>query len=125
SGGRGGTEAFGRSRLRSVLVMGEITLALVALAAAGLLVRSMDRVQRINPGFETQNLFAFNFDIGALHYTPERGRLFLRSILDKAASAPGVRSIALSVNRPLAGGLLATIVAEGHEADPNDRGTLT
>jgi len=125
SGGRGGTEAFGRSRLRSVLVVGEITLALVALAGAGLLIRSMDRVQRINPGFETRNLFVFNFDIGTQHYNPERGRQFLHAALDKAASPPGVNSVALTSNRPLGGGILGTIVAEGRESDPNDRGTLT
>ena len=125
SGGRGGTEAFGPRRLRSVLVVGEITLALVALAGAGLLVRSMDRVERINPGFETRNLFVFDFDIGAQHYSPERGRQFLRTALAKAAGTPGVHSVALTANRPVGGGLLGTIVAESREADPNDRGTLT
>jgi len=125
SGGRGGTEAFGRSRLRSVLVVGEITLALVALAGAGLLIRSMDRVQKIYPGFETQNLFVFDFDIGAQHYNAERGRQFLRTAIEKAAGLPGVHSAAVTASRPLGGGLLGTIVAEGREADPNDRGTLT
>jgi len=125
SGGRGGTEAFGRSRLRSVLVVGEITLALVALAGAGLLIRSMDRVQKINPGIETQNLFVFDFDIGSQYYNPERGRQFQRAVLDKATGVPGVHSVALATNRPLNGGLLGTIVAEGRESDPNDRGTLT
>ncbi|HEY2017760.1 MAG TPA: ABC transporter permease, partial [Bryobacteraceae bacterium] len=125
SGGRGGTEAFGRSRLRSVLVVGEITLALVALAGAGLLIRSMDRVQKINPGIETHNLFSFDFDIGAQHYTPERGLQFFRAALDKAASPPGVHSAALASNPPLAGGLLATLMAEGQDADPNQHGTLT
>ena len=125
SGGRGGTEAFGRSRLRSVLVVGEITLALVALAGAGLLIRSMDRVEKINPGFETRNLFVFDFDIGAQHYSPERGLEFLRSALDKAAGAPGVHSVALTRIGRWAAGILGTIVAEGREADPNERGTLT
>jgi len=125
SGGRGGTEAFGRSRLRSVLVVGEITLALVALAGAGLLIRSMDRVQKIYPGFETRNLFVFDFDIGAQHYNAERGRQFLRTAIEKAAGLPGVHSAAVTASRPLRGGLLGTIVAEGREADPNDRGTLT
>ena len=125
SGGRGGTEAFGRSRLRSFLVIAEITLALVALAGAGLLVRSMDRVQKINPGFETQRLFAFNFDIGSQRYSPERGRQFFRTAIEKAAATPGVHSAAVASNQPLGGGILGTIVAEGQESDPNQRGTLT
>jgi predicted permease len=125
SGGRGGVEAYGRNRLRSVLVIAEVSLSIVALAAAGLLIRSMDRVQKVNPGFETRNLFVVNFDIGGQRFTPEHGREFLRSVLERARGVPGVRSAALATNRPLAGGLMGTILAEGQDADPNQRGTLT
>jgi len=126
SGGRGGAEGMAGSRLRSVLVVVEVSLALVALSAAGLLIRSMDRVQKINPGFETQHLFTFNFDFGPQHYSPERGRAFLRTVLDKASSVPGVRRAALASDQPMGGGgILGTIVAEGQEADPNHSGTLT
>ncbi|HEY1336301.1 MAG TPA: FtsX-like permease family protein, partial [Bryobacteraceae bacterium] len=122
--GRGGTELFTRSRLRSGLVIGQVALALVALAGAGLFIRSMDHVQKTNPGFEAHNLFAFNFDIGPQRFTPERGREFLRSMLGRAAAVPGVHTAALSLNRPLNGGLLATMLKEGDETDPN-RGLLT
>lgn len=125
SGRGGGGESFARNRLRSGLVVGEVSLALIALTAAGLLVRSMDGVEKINPGFETHNLAVFDFDIGAQHYAPERGREFFRSVLGQARMVPGVVSAALASNRPLGGGLLATVVAEGQEADPNQRGTLT
>ncbi len=122
-GGRGGTEVFTRSRLRSALVVGQVALAMVALAGAGLFIRSMDHAQKTNPGFESRNLFAFNFDIGAQRFTPERGREFLHTLLDRAASVPGVHSAALTANRPLVGGgLLGTLLKEG-ENDPN-RGLL-
>jgi predicted permease len=125
TGGRGGSEAFARSRLRSALVIGEVALALVALAGAGLLVRSMDHVQKINPGFETHNLLAVDFDTSPRHYSVERGLQFYQSVLEKARSAPGVRSVALASARPLGGGILGTLFAEGRESDPNYRGTLT
>src|SRR5262249_49656145 len=44
---------------------------------------------------------------------------------ERARGVPGVRSAALATNRPLAGGLMGTIFAEGQDADPNQRGTLT
>ena len=125
SGGRGGSEAFSRSRLRSALVIGEVALAIVALAGAGLLVRSMDHVQKMNPGFETHNLFAVDFDTSPRHYSAERGLQFYRSVLEKARGVPGVHTAALASNRPMGGGILATLVAEGRESDPNYRGTLT
>ena len=123
SGGRGGSEAFARNKLRSVLVVGEVSLALISLTGAGLLIRSMDEVQKINPGFETRNLF--DFDIGPQRFTPEKGLEFLRTALDRARAVPGVHSVALANSRPLGGGLLATVLAEGQESDPNQRGTLT
>ena len=125
TGGRGGSEAFSRNRLRSTLVMGEVALALVALAGAGLLIRSMDHVQKINPGFETHNLFSVNFDISPQRYTAERGLQFYDTVLAKARSVPGVHAATISSSRPMAGGILATLLAEGHESDPNYRGTLT
>ncbi|HEY1240626.1 MAG TPA: ABC transporter permease [Bryobacteraceae bacterium] len=118
-GGRGGTETFTHSRLRSALVVGQVSLALVALAAAGLFIRSMDRVEKTDPGFEVHNLFAFNFDIGAQRFTPARGREFLRAVMDRAAHVPGVHSVALTTNRPVGGGgILGTVLKEG-ETDPN------
>jgi predicted permease len=125
SGGRGGSEAFSRSRLRSALVIGEVALALIALAGAGLLIRSMDHVQRINPGFETHNLFAVDFDTSPQHFPPERGLQFLQAVLEKARSAPGVHSAAVASARPMGGGILGTLLAEGRESDPNYHGTLT
>ncbi|HKA01449.1 MAG TPA: ABC transporter permease, partial [Candidatus Solibacter sp.] len=125
SGGRGGSEGYARNRLRGVLVAGEVALAIIALAGAGLLIRSMDRVQKVNPGFETRNLFVFNFDAGPMHLPAERGREFMHSVIQHATAVPGVRAAALATNRPMAGGLLGTILAEGQQADPNQRGTLT
>src|SRR5262249_1836819 len=95
------------------------------LAGAGLLIRSMERVQKINPGFETQKLFAFNFDVGSQRYSAERGRQFFRTAIEKASAAPGVHSAAVSSNQPLGGGILATLIAEGQESNPDQRGTLT
>jgi predicted permease len=112
SGGRGG-EAFARHKLRSVLVVCEVSLALISLTGAGLLIRSMDAVQKINPGFETRNLFVFNFDIGPQHFSQEKGLEFMRTALERAKAVPGVHSAALANTQPLGGGLLATVLAEG------------
>ena len=122
-GGRGGTEVFTRSRLRSGLVVGQVALAMVALAGAGLFIRSMDHAEKTNPGFEAHNLFTFNFDLGSQRFAPDRGREFLRSMLARATNVPGIHSAALTASRPFAGGgLLGTLLKEG-EDDPN-RGLL-
>ncbi|MGD0435753.1 MAG: ABC transporter permease [Bryobacteraceae bacterium] len=124
TGGRGGAEVWARSALRSTLVISEVALALVALVGSGLFIRSMQRAQRIDPGFESHKLFCFDFDITSRGYTPERARQFLRSVLERALSTPGVASAALADSLPLNGGLLATTFPEGQELGTDRRGTL-
>jgi predicted permease len=124
TGGRGGTEASARSALRSTLVVSEIALALVALAGSGLLIRSMREAQRIDPGFESHNLFIFDFDITSRGYTPERARQFLRTTLERTLSTPGVSSAALATSLPVGGGSMTTAFPEGRESRLDQRGTL-
>jgi predicted permease len=126
-GGRGNTVGWASSPFRSMLVVTEIALALVALIGAGLFIRSMQNAQRIDPGFESTNLFMFNFDLGALHYDEGRGQQFFRAAIDRAKSAPGVESATIADAPPLvgAGGFSRTIFPEGQDETSGYRGTLT
>ncbi len=123
-GGRGGTLGWAHNRMRSLLVVSEIALALVALVGAGLFLRSMQRAQEINPGFESKNLFEYAFDLGALRYDADHGQQFFRDAIERAKSVPGVADAAISSNGLFAGGLAGTIFREGEQTDPNNRGTL-
>src|SRR6266702_4100904 len=58
-GGRGNAIGFRRNRLRSVLVVGEVALALVLLSGAGLLMRSFYHLQSMDPGFDPRNILTF------------------------------------------------------------------
>jgi len=123
-GGRGSV-SWTRNRLRSLLVISEIALALVALAGAGLFVRSMQNAQRIDPGFESRNLFVFAFDLGALHYDEGRGQQYFRSAIERAEASPGVAAATIASNFPLGGGLARTVFPEGQDEASGYRGTLT
>jgi putative ABC transport system permease protein len=124
-GGRGGSVAWTSSPLRSLLVITEIALALVALVGAGLFIRSMQAAQRIDPGFESKNLFVMAFDLGALHYDEGRGQQFYRLVVERAKAAPGVESASVASNLPLTGGLARTVFPEGQDEASGYRGTLT
>jgi predicted permease len=123
-GGRGGTVGWRRNRFRSLLVISEIALAIVALVGAGLFIRSMQHAQRIDPGFESKNLFVFAFDLGALHYEEDRGQQYFRAAVERAKACPGVESATIASNYPLAGGLLRTVFPEGQDESSGYRGTL-
>jgi predicted permease len=124
-GGRGGTVGWTRNPFRSLLVVTEIALALVALVGAGLFIRSMQNAQRIDPGFESKNLFVFAFDLGALHYDEGRGQQYFRAAIDRAKTSPGVESATIASNFPLGGGLARTVFPEGQDEASGYRGTLT
>jgi predicted permease len=124
-GGRGGTVGWTRNPFRSLLVISEIALALVALVGAGLFIRSMQNAQQIDPGFESKNLFVFAFDLGSLHYDEGHGQQFFRAAIERAKSAPGVESATISSNPPLAGTFARTVFPEGQDETTGYRGTLT
>ena len=126
AGGRGGTFGWAHNRMRSLLVVSEVALALVALVGAGLFLRSMQRAQQINPGFESKNIFQYNFDLGALRYDEDHGQQFFRDAVERVKSVPGVADVAISSNGLFGagGGISGTIFREGEQADPNNRGTL-
>ncbi len=124
-GGRGGSVSWARNRFRSLLVVAEIALALVALVGAGLFVRSMQNAQHVDPGFESNNLFVFAFDLGALHYDEDRGQQYFRAAIERAESSPGVASATIASNFPLGGGFARTVFPEGEDEASGYRGTLT
>jgi predicted permease len=125
SGGRGGTMGWRKDPLRSLLVVGEMALALIALVGAGLFVRSMQNAQKIDLGFESKNLLAMNFDLGTLHYEEGRGQEFYRAVLERVQNSPGVASASVASNAPLGGGFSRTVFPEGRDETSGFRGTLT
>jgi putative ABC transport system permease protein len=122
--GRGNVQAGGRSGLRAMLVVGEMALALVALVGAGLFIRSMQRAQNINLGFETKNLFVAGVNLGALQMKPDEGREFMRALVEKVKAVPGVASASVAGGAPLQGGLMLTAFREGDPVDSR-QGVLT
>lgn len=125
AGGRVGTVSWRHNPLRSMLVVSEIALALVALIGAGLFIRSMQNAQRIDPGFESEKLFMMAFDLGALHYEEGRAQEFFRATVERAKASPGVESAAVASDFPLGGGLERTVFPEGQDEASGYRGTLT
>src|SRR6202140_5072035 len=125
SGGRGGTMGWRRDPLRSLLVIGEMALALITLVGAGLFLHSMQNAQKTELGFESKNLLAMNFDLGALHYEEGRGQQFYRAAIEQVKNSPSVTSVSIASNPPIGGGFARTVFPEGQDEASGDRGTLT
>jgi predicted permease len=124
-GGRSGSVGWKQSPLRSMLVVSEIALALVALIGAGLFIRSMQYAQRIELGFESEKLFMMAFDLGATGYNQGQAEQFFRAAVERAKTTPGVEAATIASNFPIGGGLARTVFPEGQDETTGYRGTLT
>ena len=103
-GGRSSTEGFGRRRVRNLLVVSEIALALVLLIGAGLMVRSFWRLQRVDPGFNPNNLLTMELSLPTKKYaTDEQMVNFYRQVIGRIETLPGVESVGATWMLPLSG----------------------
>ena len=92
-------------KLRKLLVVSELALSLVLLIGAGLLIRSFISVERVNPGFDAQNVLGMRLSVAGTSYKGERAQIFYRDLLDGVRRMPGVKSAAIADNLPLSGGI--------------------
>ena len=102
-GGRNTVSRGGR-RLRDLLVVAEVALALMLLVGAGLLMKSLVVMLRVDPGFDTRNLLTLRVALPPVRYAEDgRATRFYDEVLRRVSSVPGVRGAALTSNLPLAG----------------------
>jgi len=103
-GGRsgGGSQARGRNRTRSVLVVAEIALSLVLLVGAGLMVRSFVSLMNTDPGFNSANVLTFDVALPRSRYAENVDRTnFYQRLIERLAMLPGATGAAAVNNVPL------------------------
>jgi len=117
---------FGIGRARGVLVVSEVALAVVLLTGAGLMIRSLWKLQAIDLGFNPKNVLAMS-----VSFPEPRGNLddpsgpqrtitqFYRDLTDRVQALPGVRSVGAVGDLPLSGGLsMWSILIDGSPMVP-------
>jgi putative ABC transport system permease protein len=112
-GGRSGTETLTRGRLRSALIVAEMSLAMVLMVGAGLLLRSLVGLGKVDPGFAKDHAITFGLDLPGRYGHTERIE-FYRRLLERVRATPGVRSASAAFPLPLsASDVKTTFEVEG------------
>ncbi|HEY7878043.1 MAG TPA: ABC transporter permease [Gemmatimonadaceae bacterium] len=102
-GGRGGTTGRARHRVRGALVMAQIALALVVLAASGLLLRTFQHLHEVRPGWKADHLATLWLSLPESRYPSDSARArFYARLTERIAELPGVRAVGLASRLPLA-----------------------
>jgi len=109
-------------RWSNILVVAEVSLAVLLLVGSGLLVKSLLRLQQTNPGIVASQLTSVEIDLSSQTYSDaERASEFYRQLVAHVESLPGVQSVTFSTGQPLSGSAGSDPFAiEGRQLDPSN-----
>ncbi len=110
--------------LRNLLVVGQVALSLVALIGAGLFLRSLEKKQQVDPGFETHHLLVLTYDLGSAGYNEQRAREFHQRVVERVLRVPSVVSASLATNEPFKASPARAVIIEGHEDANHGKGNV-
>ena len=100
-GGRIATEGHGRARGRNLLAVVELALAVMLLIGAGLVVKSLWRLQQVDLGINPDRLLTMKIPLRGQQYSqPQQARAFCERLLEQMQTLPGVRFAAVSDSLP-------------------------
>lgn len=121
-GGRSGVSGMHASRLRRVMVVSEVALAVVAMVGAALFLKSFEHARAIDPGFSADGVALAQFDFSTAGYAAQQTDTFCRRLGDRLQQLPGVTAISYDDSPPLGfhGGNWETLEVEGYVHGPNE-----
>jgi putative ABC transport system permease protein len=99
--GRGSTRRH--SLLRRGLLMAEVAVATVLLCGSGLMVHTMVRLSRVDPGFDPRNLQTVMFSVGGPAWPDPRKQAFFAEVIERLRAVPGVENAAITYSLPILG----------------------
>src|SRR5262245_10220392 len=112
-GGRAATGGVVRHRIRSILVVSEIALALVLLIGAGLLIKSIWKLRTVDPGFNPENLLTMRIEMPETRYKEIPKQIQFRDrLLEAVNSVPGAQAALIS-ELPMTENLMHNFVIDG------------
>src|SRR5690242_20528549 len=100
-------------RMRNVLVATQTALTVILLTGAGLLVRSLDRLQRVELGFDPQNVLVAEIGLPAKSYDDVASARFFETLFERLRATPGVRAVGAGTSVPLRGSWSAGLHIDG------------
>ena len=102
--------SVGKHRIRNMLVTAQVAISFILLIGAGLMLRTLGKLQEVDPGFRPENVLSSTVSLNFTKYKDQKQSLaFYEKLLENLTQRPGVQSAAVSLTVPL-----------GNQSGPND-----
>ena len=100
----GGTWGTSHNRMRSALMVAEVSIALVLITVCGAFLRSLQKMQAVNPGFRADHVLVAGYQLPAEQYqTEQSNEAFSRAVLQRLSSKPGIENVGTVSTLPASG----------------------
>lgn len=107
--GRSAGQSARHNRARNLLVAAEMTLAVILLSGAGLLIKSLGKLENVNPGFNPRGVLTYSIDLPDARYQKsEQSEAFFRQLYEHVRAIPGVENASGTVPLPLSNDSIRT-----------------
>lgn len=113
SRGTAGRTAAGRG-----LLVAEVSVATMLLIGAGLLIRSVYELTRVEPGFRPDHLLTLKVGVPESRYDHEKRKVFLEQMRERLSALPGVRSATIGLTFPMMGSSWTSVFIVGDQPVP-------
>ena len=122
----GSVGGHGKSRVRSGLVLIQVSLSFVLLVGAGLLLQSLQRIRTTSPGFSTREVLETSVLLVSAGYDVQRAQSFQDELMDRVKALPGVESAVFGRMTPLSYGYYSSsqIAVDGYQPPPEEQPTV-
>jgi predicted permease len=114
--------------LRQLLVVAQVAVSIVVVVSGALFLRSLRKIEQVDPGVRIEGLYSVMLDPGQLDYSDAESKQYFKTLVHAVENLPGVQSVSIATFPPLNGVLevstIGPIVKEGDPPPPPNQGTL-
>ena len=118
--GRTSGPGANRLRFRQLLVVFQVSMAVMLVIAAGLLIKSFWRLRSVDPGFQAEHVVKLDLTLSSKYAKPEAINQFFKEFDDSVSKLPGVQSVAIAYDHPLQTNWVDSFQIEGRVSATED-----
>jgi putative ABC transport system permease protein len=120
-GGRTSGPGAGRQRFRQLLIVFQVSMAVMLVIGAGLLIKSFWRLRQVDPGFKSDHVLSAHVTLAPRYHEASKTNSFYNQLIERISGLPGVEAVAIAYDHPLEANLVDDFKIEGRTEPEAER----